>query len=69
MGVALGQARGERILPDSSEMYLEQLIGDPVMRTKMGKQAYFYVTENYDARANSEIWGNAITEIMEGVCY
>jgi glycosyltransferase involved in cell wall biosynthesis len=54
---------------DECEMYLDKLVNDPVMRASMGKQAYFYVVENYDARANSEIWGNAIKEIVEGVCH
>jgi len=51
------------------EMYLEKLINDPVMRTRMGKQAYHYVVENFDAKSNSKIWAEAIKEISEGVCH
>ena len=51
------------------EMYLEELINDPAMRARVGKKAYHYVTENYDAKSNSEIWAKAIKKIMGDKCH
>ena len=54
---------------EECEMYLEKLINDPAIRTRIGKQAYHYVVENFNAKDNSEVWANAIKEISEAVCH
>ena len=51
------------------EMLLKELIGDPAMRARVGKKAYHYVAENYNAKSNSELWAKAITEIMGDKCH
>ena len=39
------------------------------MRARVGKKAYHYVAENYNAKSNSELWAKAITEIMGDKCH